>query len=156
MGVGGQARRLAGPPRWLTAAAVALCAVVTARAVVAGPVIQTPTRVTTRDKVYSKDQAARGQKQYDAVCASCHDPARLQEGKKPGPPLVGDKFLDKWQDRTLGELLTTIATTMPNDGSAVLSDDDAADLVAYMLQANGFPDGPSALRPSDKEIVIVR
>jgi mono/diheme cytochrome c family protein len=117
---------------------------------------QTPK--TTKDKVYSTEQAARGEKQYAAVCASCHDPAKVPAGKKPAPPLVGEKFLDKWQSRTLGELLTNIQTTMPNDGSAVLSEAETADVVAYMLKANGFPDGPAALKygaPS-KDIVIVK
>lgn len=139
----------------LKAAGALLIGVLAVRAAVPAAA-QTPPRVTTRDKVYSKEQAARGEKQYNAVCASCHDPARVPEGKKPGPPLVGEKFLDKWQDRTLGELLTTIVTTMPNDGSAFLSDAESADVVAYLLQANGFPDGPSPFKPSDKEIVIVR
>ena len=117
-----------------------------------------PALKTTRDKVYSKTQAERGGKQYAQVCASCHDPAKVPAGKKPGPPLVGDKFLDKWKDRSLGELLENIETTMPNDGSAVLTADDTADLVAYILQANGFPDGPSPLKSgaASKDIVIVK
>ena len=111
-----------------------------------------PAPKTTRDKVYSNA------KQYAQVCASCHDPAKVPAGKKPGPPVVGDKFLDKWKDRTLGELLENIETTMPNDGSAVLTADDTADLVAYLLQANGFPDGPSPLKSgaASKDIVIVK
>ena len=109
---------------------------------------------STKDGVYARDQATRGGKQYAQVCASCHDPARIPEGKKAGPPLVGDKFLDKWRDRTLGELLTTIETTMPNDGSAVLTSEETADVVAYVLQANGFPAGSKALSGKDKDVVI--
>ena len=111
---------------------------------------------TTQDKVYTKDQAARGAKQYATVCSICHDPAKLPPGKKGGPPLIGETFLTKWDGRTVGELLTNIETTMPNDGSAVLSDDETADLVAYILQANGFPNGPAALTygGASKDIVI--
>lgn len=145
-------RRRASSRRLVFAAALVLCAVGGALRL-AG---QTPR--TTRDKVYSKAQADRGEKQYAQVCASCHDPAKVPAGKKPGPPVVGDKFLDKWKDRSLGELLETIETTMPNDGSAVLTADDTADLVAYILQANGFPDGPSPLKSgaAAKDIVIVK
>jgi mono/diheme cytochrome c family protein len=111
---------------------------------------------TTQDKVYTKDQAARGAKQYATACASCHDPAKVPAGKKPGPELIGDAFLTKWDSRTLGELLDQILTTMPNDGSAVLTEDQTADLVAYILQANKQPDGTSDLKygASSKDIVI--
>ncbi len=77
--------------------------------------------------------------------------------RKPAPPLIGDKFLDKWSDKTVGELLTLIATTMPDDGSVVLTDADAAALVAYILKANGFPDGPKDLdAEKSKDVVIVK
>ena len=106
--------------------------------------------------LFRSDQAARGAKQYATVCATCHDPAKVPPGKKGGPPLIGEVFLTKWDGRVLGELLTNIQTTMPNDGSAVLSEDETADLVAYILQANGFPDGSAALTygGASKDIVI--
>jgi mono/diheme cytochrome c family protein len=49
---------------------------------------QTPAK-TTRDKVYSKDQAAKGAAQFGTVCAPCHDPEKKTADKMPGPPLVG-------------------------------------------------------------------
>jgi mono/diheme cytochrome c family protein len=113
---------------------------------------------TTRDRVYAKDQADRGETQYASLCAKCHDPAKLQPGKKPGPVLVGDAFLAKWEGRTLGELMTGIQTTMPNDGSAFLSMEESVDLVAYLVRANGFPDGPAPLGHDDasREILIAK
>ena len=41
--------------------------------------------------------------------------------------------------------MTQTETTMPNDGSAFLDDDQTADITAYMLQANGLPAGDAAL-----------
>ena len=114
---------------------------------------------TTRDRVYSKDQAARGGKQYAQICGRCHDPGRpVVPGKKAGPILMGDPFLDEWRDRTLGELSSAIITTMPSDGSAVLSTDETEDLVAYLLQVNGFPEGSSALKidAATRAIVIAK
>lgn len=112
---------------------------------------------TTRDKVYSKAQAARGAEMYEKLCASCHDPARAATVKKPGPQLVGEKFLAEWQDRTLGGLMETTLLTMPNDGSAVLSESETADLIAHILQANGYPDGPADLEyGGGKDIVIIK
>jgi cytochrome c len=120
---------------------------------------QTPgTKRTTMDKVYTKDQAAKGEAQYLKVCASCHDPAKVPAGKKPAPPLSGEKFLDKWKDKSLVELITLIATTMPDDASVVLTDDEAADQVAYILKMNNFPDGPARLPSGEgaKDIIIVK
>jgi mono/diheme cytochrome c family protein len=112
---------------------------------------------TTRDKVYAKEQAKRGGDQYDRACARCHDPAKVEPGKKPGPPLIGEKFVETWKDRTLGELLTLIQLTMPNDGSAVLNADETADVVAYILSANGYPEGTAPLKAggATDEIKIV-
>jgi mono/diheme cytochrome c family protein len=113
---------------------------------------------TTRDKVYSKEQADRGGKLYVSLCRSCHDPAYLAQGKKAGPELTGEKFLTKWSGHTLGELHTSILTTMPNDGSAFLDDDQTSDLLAYLLQANGFPEGAAALKSNTtgKDVQIVK
>jgi cytochrome c5 len=113
---------------------------------------------TTRDKVYSKEQAERGATLYTKQCERCHDPAKVPEGKKPGPPTIGPKFLDTWQDRTLGELFSTIFTTMPSDGATVLSVDETLDAVAHLLKANGFPEGTTPLKNDEamKAIVIVK
>jgi mono/diheme cytochrome c family protein len=113
---------------------------------------------TTRDRIYSKAQAAHGAELYAKHCERCHDPAKVPPGKKPGPPVTGSKFIEKWQDHTLGELFTSIFTTMPNDGSAVLSEAETLDLVAYLVSANGFPEGPAPLKNDEamKATVIVK
>ena len=113
---------------------------------------------TTKDGVYTKAQADKVAETYAKVCANCHDPAKVPEGKKPGPPLVGDVFFDNWKDRTLGELMTTIRLTMPNDGSMTLTADEAADLTAYILQLNKLPEGKEPLKNDDvgKKTVIAK
>ncbi len=113
---------------------------------------------TTRDGVYTKAQADRVTEMYGKICANCHDPAKVPDGKKPAPPLLGDVFLDAWKDRPLVELMAVIRLTMPNDGSAVLTPEDAVDLAAYILQANKFPEGKAALKNDDaaRKILIVK
>ena len=112
---------------------------------------------TSRGKVYSKEQAARGATQYAKLCAACHDPAKLVPGKEKGPELVGEKFLAEWEGRPLGALMESILLTMPNDGSAELTEPQTADIVAHMLKANGYPEGTTALRyAAGKDIVIVK
>lgn len=112
---------------------------------------------TSRDRIYSKAQAERGAATWVTRCESCHDPAKLPSGKKGGPVLIGDPFLAEWENRPLGELLTITQLTMPNDGTASLSEDETADVIAYMLQANGFPAGPADLTfAAGQDIVIVK
>lgn len=113
---------------------------------------------TTKDGVYTKVQADKVVETYAKVCANCHDPAKVPEGKKPAPALVGDAFFDSWKDRTVGELMTTIRLTMPNDGSMTLTVEDAENLTAYILQLNKFPEGKEPLKNDDagKKTVIVK
>ena len=113
---------------------------------------------TTKDKLYSKEQATRGSELYVKYCEKCHTPEKVPEGKKPGPPISGPKFLETWADRTVGELFATIRDTMPSDGSVTLTQDQVLDAVAHILQANGFPDGPAPLKNDDamKAAVIVK
>jgi hypothetical protein len=113
---------------------------------------------TTRDRLYTKEQAGRGAELSAKHCDRCHIPEKVPEGKKPGPPTVGPKFIETWTDRTLGELFDTIYTTMPSDGSATLTVDQTLDLVAHILKGNGFPEGTSPLKNDDamKSAVIVK
>ena len=142
-----------------TVAAALFCAVFVARANGA-PGLQTRglDQKTTRDKVFDKAQATRGGELYVKHCERCHDPAKVPEGKKPGPPTVGPKFIETWMDRPLGELFGSILNTMPSDGSMVLTADQTVDLVAHLLQLNGFPEGTAPLKNDDamKAIVIVK
>jgi mono/diheme cytochrome c family protein len=125
---------------------------------VAKPLPESFVQKTTKDKLYSKEQAARGAEQYVKFCEKCHTPEKVPEGKKPGPPVSGPKFLDTWADRTIGELFATIRDTMPSDGSTTLTESQSLDAVAHILLINGFPDGPAALKNDDamKNAVIVK
>jgi cytochrome c5 len=141
----------------IAAAAIALTAAIGVRALAAQPSGQSPAPPKTiKDKVFTKEQAARGADLYAKSCDRCHDPAKVPAGKKPGPPTIGAKFLENWQDKTLGELYGTIFNTMPGDGTLILTADQSLDLVAYVLQANGFPAGETPLKNDDvmKGIVI--
>ena len=113
---------------------------------------------TTKDGLYSVEQATRGAELYVKHCERCHTPERVPEGKKPGPPIAGDKFLDTWRDRTVGELFETVLNTMPSDGSVTLTADQALDSTAHILKANGFPAGKAPMKNDDamKSALIVK
>ncbi|CAN5589787.1 hypothetical protein BH23ACI1_BH23ACI1_22160 [soil metagenome] len=103
---------------------------------------------TTNDGLYTQAQADGAKALYNKVCVDCH-PFTVAAKKKPKDlPLGEDPFFEEWEGRSVRELISIIALTMPNDGSAVISDQEATDLVAYILQQNGFPAGSAPLDKS--------
>jgi hypothetical protein len=60
-------------------------------------------------------------------------------------PLQGDDFLKGWSDKTAGALFDKIISTMPANEPGTISDQQSADLVAYILKLNHFPAGQEPL-----------
>jgi len=112
---------------------------------------------TVWDGVYTEAQAGRGKKLYVASCAACHQEG--MQGADLAPALKGDEFLLLWNDRSLGDLVERVTTTMPQDAPGTLSAQANADIVAYMLQVNRFPTGAAELSTdaaAQKTIIITR
>ena len=120
----------------------------TAMAVLLGltAVLCAQTAASVRDGVYTNDQASRGAAAYKQKCASCHGPAL--EGVGQSPPLSGDDFKANWSGKTLGDLFDEIQATMPADHPGTLSRPVNAQIIAFILKSNEFPDGKKAL-PAD-------
>jgi len=100
---------------------------------------------TVWDGVYTEVQAARGKAAYEAQCAFCHQSDLRGQGFAPG--LIEDTFASRWQDGNLGDLLTIVKVTMPQDKPASLTDEEYGAIVAYLLQANRYPAGQQELHP---------
>lgn len=94
--------------------------------------------------VYSAAQAKRGEAVSVANCVICHG-EELLGNEAPG--LVGPDFLGHWTTQTVGDLFDRVKKTMPEDHPGKLSDQENADVVAYILKLNSFPEG-------DKELPI--
>jgi hypothetical protein len=109
---------------------------------------------TTNDGVYTKAQADGAKKQFDKICAQCHPFSVAEKKKASDLPLGGEPFFDSWSGRTLSEMITLIALTMPNDGSATVTDEEAVNLVAYILQQNGYPTGSTPLTKESASAVV--
>lgn len=101
---------------------------------------------STWDGVYTDSQADRGRAQYLQHCSVCHS-VSLQ-GNNESPPLVG-RFMPDWADAPLIDLYDYVSTAMPLDRPGSLSATTAADIVAYLLKANGFPNGQRELEPDN-------
>lgn len=91
--------------------------------------------------VYSEPQASRGLLAYTRSCEHCHGPDLTGDPIKEIPALVADAFMFHWRGRTVLDLYNHIGRTMPADGPGSLEPRVYLDLVAYVLEANGFPRG---------------
>jgi alcohol dehydrogenase (cytochrome c) len=91
---------------------------------------------------YSSEQAAQGRALFKQKCAVCHG-ANLQGGA--GPALAGNQFFLRYKGKPLSALWSTIHTEMPLNAPATLSTSQSLALVAFILQKNGFPAGPSPI-----------
>ncbi len=93
---------------------------------------------------FTAAQAARGTEIYADRCASCHG-AALDDGT--APPLVGEYFVQSWERPgvTLDDLFFIMRTTMPDGGVGTISDAQHLDVLAFLLERNGYPAGTRAL-----------
>jgi mono/diheme cytochrome c family protein len=110
---------------------------------------------TTNDGIYTKAQADGAKAQFDKICADCHPFTVATKKKAKDKPLGDDPFFEEWSGRPVSELVSLIHLTMPDDGSADVTEEEAANIVAYVLQQNGFPVGPAPL-PKDSPAIIER
>jgi len=101
---------------------------------------------TTLDGIYTEAQAARGQKIYAESCSGCHGDDLSGSGQAPA--LTGKDFNMDWIDLAMSDLYDRTSGTMPADKPGTLKPDQAADVIAYLLQKGSFPAGQSEL-PTD-------
>jgi mono/diheme cytochrome c family protein len=98
---------------------------------------------------FTTQQAARGQSAYVKNCVDCHG-AHLNDGEFGGPPLTGVYFQQRWGSGTVAALYAYTKTQMPPDRPGRLSDQAYADIIAYILDYNGYEPGPVEL-PVDQQ-----
>jgi mono/diheme cytochrome c family protein len=109
---------------------------------------------TTRsvwDGVYTAGQAKRGQEVYAKECASCHGSDLT--GGESAPELAGPGFLSNWTSLTVGDLFERTRVSMPENDPGKLPRAQIADLIAYLLSANRFPEGKVEL---DKQTEVLK
>jgi mono/diheme cytochrome c family protein len=108
---------------------------------------QEAAKMTVWDKVYTEDQAKRGEAVYAKTCAACHGEALIGGN---APPLKGDEFAFLWGDKSVGELFDRMKTLMPPENPNGLPIDSYRDVTAFVLRANSYPAGEKDM-PADKE-----
>ncbi len=88
-------------------------------------------------------QAIAGKTAYNASCAVCHG-STMTNGTF-GTPLAGPYFKNAWFGRTVSKLLDRTQKTMPPAAPGSLPKESYANIVAYILDLNGFKAGASPL-----------
>jgi mono/diheme cytochrome c family protein len=110
-------------------------------------------QVTVWDRVYTIEQADRGEKLYAATCAQCHGDGMA--GIEAAPALTGLTFYDKWEGETVQALFDRMRT-MPPDKPGSLTRPQTADVLAHMLRVGGYPAGDTALEATAGALARVR
>ncbi|WP_216318904.1 c-type cytochrome [Deinococcus aestuarii] len=95
---------------------------------------------------YTKAQATAGAKVYAAQCAACHGTTLSNGG---APKLAGPDFLKKWSKNTLDDYYFIESTTMPQTHPGSLKEAEYLNVLAYVLQQNGFKAGTKPLAAAD-------
>jgi cytochrome c len=107
---------------------------------------------------YSAEQAKRGKAHYDSYCAPCHvgDLSGTLAADTGAPPLRGAAFVTSMERKGVAAVFDYIKATMPADDPASLQDSEYLDILAYLIQANGFPPGGRELTAADLSRVRIR
>ena len=96
------------------------------------------------DGVYTAAQAERGKSNFlSGRCGGCH---QLDLSGDRGPALKGDGFLSHWENGSVNALFKKISETMPPNGPNETTDEAKIDIIAFLLQSNGFPVGKTELK----------
>jgi quinoprotein glucose dehydrogenase len=107
------------------------------------------------DGVYSEPQASRGLREYTRACERCHGPDLTGNATDEVPGLVADMFIFHWGGRTVQDLYDRVRKTMPADTPGSLDASAYLDIVAYLLEANGFPHGQQDLDRSRLSVIVI-
>lgn len=95
---------------------------------------------------YTAEQAVRGERVYQNVCIECHEKLEY----------TGADFRVKWNGRTVFDLFDLLRTTMPDEDPGILSRQEYADVLGYMLKLNGVPPGATPVSTDDAALKKVK
>jgi cytochrome c len=111
---------------------------------------------TVWDGVYTAAQATRGKATYSTYCSTCHMDDLSGGGSfgmEEAPPLKRDGFME---GRDLNNVYTFIKGNMPADNPSTLASEAYLDILAYVLQQNGFPAGVEELTPNADQLKSIQ
>jgi len=128
-----ESRRQAGP--WMHVRAGIMVALV-CTPIIAAAAASATTSDRALPKLFTTSEAAQGQIVFEQHCASCH--GEDLRGKI-GPALIGPSLGSASDHTTVSIMFNVIAFEMPAGAPASLTKQNYADVMAYILQRNGYP-----------------
>ncbi|MCG8468984.1 MAG: c-type cytochrome [Gemmatimonadetes bacterium] len=84
---------------------------------------------------FNEEQVARGYEGFRTMCGECHSTGEFR----------GRNFQFRWRRQTAWDFYREVTTTMPENAPGALTDQEYVDIVAYILELNGFEPGESEL-----------
>jgi len=103
--------------------------------------------------IYTAAQVDQAKKPLVAVCRRCHSDDL--GGSDRGPSLHGKGFMATWETQELSALFAKVRDTMPPDSPSSLPDEDYINMVALILQKNGFPAGNETLSANKLDGILI-
>jgi len=79
---------------------------------------------------------------YYFFCVTCH----------PKGTYAGESFKSNWSGRPLSDLYDWVKTKMPKSDPGSLTPNQSVQVMAYILQQNKMPAGPTPL-PTDRAVL---
>lgn len=104
--------------------------------------------------VYTAEQARRGSTVFKETCSPCHGENLTGAD---GPALKGELFTIMWEGKTVGRLFQRLRRMPPRRTPLEL--DAYRDILAFILQENGYPAGERELSTDDsalEQIALVK
>ncbi len=90
---------------------------------------------------FTAAQASRGERRFDQLCADCHRTVEITRSWFSGRV-----------HQTAGDLMNVMSMTMPESNPGGLSADQYADILAFLLRMNNYPEGDEEL-PADPALL---
>lgn len=112
--------------------------------------------LTIFDGVYTEEQAERGKALYATDCTACH--GNTARGGPGSPGLVAFTLDSKYADQPLSAYWNFMVHNMPPGNAGWFTDQEYADITAYLLQLHGAPSGDTELEGTEEalsQIMIV-
>jgi mono/diheme cytochrome c family protein len=109
---------------------------------------------TVWDRVFTDEQASRGEAAYGRSCATCHKEDLLGGGTAPA--LAGESFLRRWNESTVDDVVQTMRSSMPQEAPNSLDAQVYVDITTYLLKASGSPTGSRELTADRDRLKLVR
>src|SRR3989475_5405911 len=140
----------------LAASVIAFCSSARAKLTVPSQQAAASTEPTQSvwDGVYTEEQANGGEMLYARRRARCH--AADLTGGEIAPALNSAEFKSNWSGLSVDDLLERIKVSMPQNDPGSLGRQQTADIVAFVLFKNGFPEGKTELAREAEVLKVIR